>query len=236
MENIIVLDTETSKPEAGDYRFAQDTNLVFDIGFTVIDEDTYEIKHRYNALVEEIYTDHEIMHNFFFGDEALQWYEKQVQEGAIPVKPAAQITKEVQEIVKKYDVMIITAYNATFDVEAIKDTWRDLHAGEIFNFDDMIVWDIYHMACQALEHDDNYTIAAVENGFVTNKGNIQATAEAVYSYIKKDPNFVEDHTALSDAEIESEILAWLLEIEKKNNMSVYFDREPNQGAWRLVQK
>lgn len=232
--NIIVLDTETSKAGPGNYQFSPLSNLVFDIGFVIMCEDTYEIKYSYNALVEEVFNDSEIMSNFFFGEKAVAWYYKQAKSGQIPVKPARQIGEEIQKIVKEFDVDIVTAYNATFDVGAIKDTWRDLEAGLVFDFDEVIVWDLYHMACQALQYDENYAIAAVENNFLTDKGNVRATAEAVYAYIHNDFGFVEDHTALSDAQIEADILKWMLNNEKKN-MSIYYDRASNNQAWRLVQ-
>ena len=41
----------------------------------------------------------------------------------------------------------------------------------------------------------------------TNKGNIITNAEIVYQYVTDQEDFKEDHTALSDAIIESEILA-----------------------------
>lgn len=232
--NIIILDTETSKAAVNNYQFSQHSNLVFDIGLVVMDEDTYEIKHKYNAIVKEIYENKETMENFFFGEDALKWYDEQVRHGHIPVKPASEIGADIQKISNDYDVDVVSAYNATFDVDAIKDTWRDLKAGAVFDFDEVQVWDLYHMACQAVQHDENYKLAAVEYGFVTNSGNIRATAEAMYAYIKKDFNFIEDHTALSDAEIEAEILQWMLEKEKAD-MSIYFDRSPNSQAWRLIQ-
>ena len=51
-----------------------------------------------------------------------------------------------------------------------------------------------------------YNKFCAENGFVTAKGNIQMSAEVCYRFISGNVDFVEEHTALADCEIEMEIL------------------------------
>lgn len=51
-----------------------------------------------------------------------------------------------------------------------------------------------------------YNKFCCENGFVTAKGSIQMTAEVCYRFLSGEIDFVEEHTALADCEIEMEIL------------------------------
>ena len=72
------------------------------------------------------------------------------------------------------------------------------------------------------EHNPNGSLKKDANGnyikkvfYITEKGNISCSAEAVYSYLFKDKDFVEDHTALSDCEIEAKILQAVFDRKQK---------------------
>ena len=65
-----------------------------------------------------------------------------------------------------------------------------------------------------------------DNGYVTEKGNIQTKAEIVYRYLKNDKTFEEEHTGLSDCKIEYEILLTAIRTKKpiinKLNIDILF--------------
>ena len=174
------------------------------------------------------------MSKYVFDDEKLQWYKDEVAAGRLEVIPFAQMSKEVHAIIEEYDVEVFSAYNMGFDVRAVSDTAMSLKSGIFIDFDNEECWDLYHMACHALQGNDNYVVACMENGLVSPSGNIKANAEAVYSFITNNFAVIEDHTALSDAEIEADIMRWVLELEKEKQ--VYFKREIYSQAWRLVQR
>jgi histidinol phosphatase-like PHP family hydrolase len=54
---------------------------------------------------------------------------------------------------------------------------------------------------------DEYKKFCEEYNLYTESGNYSTTAEAVYRFISGDTEFIEEHTALADSEIECEILA-----------------------------
>ena len=54
--------------------------------------------------------------------------------------------------------------------------------------------------------DDTFRAWCEENNAFTESGHYSTTAEALTRYIRSDASFTEDHTALSDSEIEAEIL------------------------------
>lgn len=232
METIFIIDTETVNKNA-EFGFNANGNLVFDLGVVVWTTDG-TIVESYNAIVKEVWEDPTAMKNYVFSQDKLNWYKKEIAEGRLLVKPMKDVAAEMRTLYKKYKNPILSAYNVTFDIRAIKDTAIELKAGLVFDFDGAEVWDIYHMACQALKGNDNFITACVDNGFVTEKGNIKATAESVYSFIHSDYTFIEDHTALSDAVIEADILEWVLKLE--DSKKTYFNRDASSAAWRLVQK
>ena len=64
-------------------------------------------------------------------------------------------------------------------------------------------YDIWTMACMTLCQQKTF----LANAKYTKRGNIITNAETVYNYITDQTDFIEDHTAFSDACIEAEILA-----------------------------
>ena len=66
-----------------------------------------------------------------------------------------------------------------------------------------------------------YNKFCCENGFVTKSGNIQMTAEVCYRFISGDIEFVEEHTALADCEIEMEILRAVWDTHRKFTRNVH---------------
>ena len=59
--------------------------------------------------------------------------------------------------------------------------------------------------------DENFFKWAEEHDAFTESGNYSTTAETITQYIRNNPDFSEDHTALSDTLIETEILFYCLE-------------------------
>lgn len=66
-----------------------------------------------------------------------------------------------------------------------------------------------------------YNKFCCENGFVTKSGNIQMTAEICYRFISGDVEFVEEHTALADCEIEMQILRAVWATHRKFTRNVH---------------
>lgn len=83
--------------------------------------------------------------------------------------------------------------------------------------------DIWGLACTNIIQTNGYRNACLENGWISNSGTYFSTnAENAKRYIDDKYNFVEDHTALSDAEIETAILMKGLKNGKKIIGIIYF--------------
>ena len=73
-----------------------------------------------------------------------------------------------------------------------------------------------------------YNKFCCENGFVTKSGNIQMTAEVCYRFLSGDVSFEEEHTALSDCEIEAEILRAVWATHRKFERNIHKGDAPNR--------
>ena len=71
--------------------------------------------------------------------------------------------------------------------------------------------DIWCIACKYLLNSNNYKKMCLKSSKMSNTGLYFSTnAEVAMQYLSKKYDFIEDHTALSDAEIETEILFYCL--------------------------
>ena len=76
-----------------------------------------------------------------------------------------------------------------------------------------------------------YANIAREMGWVSPAGNIKTGAEFAHRYCSGDYSFIEDHTALSDARIETFIMAECFKLKKRVPYG-----KINGAPWRLVNK
>ena len=89
---------------------------------------------------------------------------------------------------------------------------------EIFRFRGGVypLFDIWALACKHIMDSDEYRDYAMDEGWVTDSGKYYKTsAEVAYRFISRNREFEEAHTALDDAELESEILASIIRKDKK---------------------
>lgn len=79
--------------------------------------------------------------------------------------------------------------------------------------------DLWGIACDRLINIDKYRNYCLQNGLVTDSAiYFKSSAETSFQYLMKNHSFIEDHTALSDAEIEAQILTKAL---KKGKVEPY---------------
>ena len=96
--------------------------------------------------------------------------------------------------------------------------------------------DLWGESCGRL--GNGYKEYCLKNGKISNSGIYFSTsAESVFSYYTRNAHFVEDHTALSDAKIENEILKRLLHDKKVTERIAPFPfRDLGRGLYCLVRK
>ena len=141
-------------------------------------------------------------------------YENRLASGKISaVATETDAFNIIRNLCHFYGVKYVMAYNTGFDL--VKTVCK--HLVPEFEF-----IDIYLMALQTICHQKKYTDFCRKNNFRSATGKSCATsAESVYAYIIKNPNYEEEHTALSDAYIEMEIFIRCLKMHKKFSKNIH---------------
>lgn len=214
----LILDTETTgninKP------------LCYDIGLVIIDR-AGKIYEQKSFIVKDIFDNKNLMDSAYYYSK-IPFYEKSIKQNIMYKTKLITIKQNIETLLKKYNIKEVYAYNCNFDKRALQNTnnviLKDLYG---FFFREMQYYCIWHMACQVLCNNRNYKNYCINNNFVSNKGNIQTSAEVVYRYITKNDNFIEEHTALADSKIEALILQAIWKKHKKVDKSI------NNHCWRI---
>ena len=195
-KTIMVLDTETCDL----------SGPVYDVGFTICNRKG-EISYRWNALVAEIFTDPDVMTGAYFAKKVFTHYAPMLDAGSISLLPWADIVSHIRNVCADYDVNVMAAYNLAFDRRVMRMTNEMLGDGKPVLPFAMDCLDIWRFACETKLSGKLYRQLAESQGWVSTAGNLRTGAEYAYRFCRGDWGFIEDHTALSDAEIETEILA-----------------------------
>jgi transposase-like protein len=229
MKNILVLDTETT----GD--FGQP--LIYDFGYKIINPKG-QVLFVKNAIVREVFENRFIMDKAYYA-EKIKKYQEMISNHEIEVEPYHKIIREFITVARKYKVEVISAYNLAFDIRAINGTMKmcysqgddDKILEKLINQKNKKLLCIWNLACETILDTDEYREFAKLNGKISEKGNYLTNAEVTYQYITQNLGFIEDHTALSDVNIEIDILLHILE-NYEGNLTYGL----HYGSWRKVQK
>lgn len=212
---VIVLDVETAN-------MAEDA-LVYDLGFGVYDKQGNEYE-SYSKVITNIFDkEKDLMQSAYYSEKLPQYYE-QLEKGTRERIGILQAKKFIREVMEKYGINEIYAYNANFDLTALNRTIRYVTKSKVryfFPYGTKVCC-IWHMACQVLCTQKTF----LKQGIRNDNGNLITNAERVYSYIK-NVDFQEEHTGLEDTRIEAQIMAWCFKQHKKMNRNI------NRVCWRI---
>lgn len=219
MKNVIlVIDTETVGLEGH----------VYDMGW-VITNKRGEVLAERNWLVQENFTNPKRMMGAFYAGKTFTHYAPMLQAGTITMRPWAEIVAVLLADIAAFAVQTVAAYNAGFDLRVIPQTHEDLTSEDWTAFDGLQVLDIWQFACETKLSQKSYIRIARELGWISPVGNIKTGAEFAYRYVSGDYSFIENHTALSDAQIEVAIMAECFRQKKAIPYGV-----TNASPWRIV--
>ena len=199
---------------------------VYDVGYTIHNR-RGEILTTYNALVAEIFTDASKMMGAFYAKKLFTHYAPMLDRGDIGLVSWADIVAQIQADVETFGVNVLAAYNLGFDRRVMRQTNGLLGNGPILPKIEML--DIWQFACETKLSTATYKQIARCNGWVSSKGNIRTGAEYAYRFCSGDFGFIEDHTALSDAIIETDILTACYASKKRVPYGIM-----NAQPWRIV--
>ena len=220
-KSIMVLDTEACDL-AGN---------VYDVGYTITNRKG-EVLSTFNALVLEIFTDASKMMGAFYAKKLFTHYAPMLNRSEVALMPWADIVAQIRYDMALYNVNVVSAYNLGFDRRVMRQTDALLRGGNGQNpivENGVELLDIWQFACETKLSQVTYKELARSRGWVSAKGNIRTGAEYAYRFCSGDHGFIEDHTALSDALIETDILAACYACKKTVPYGII-----NAQPWRIV--
>lgn len=223
----IVLDCETANTMEKPY--------IYDIGFIVRDTQGNVI-HKFSYLIEEIFCHKDLMLSAYYYDKVPLYLEK-LQNNEIKMVKWEKFRAIFFATIRQYNIREFYAYNASFDFyKALNATQEYFTHGKqkyFFTYQQnkaITIKCIWHMATQTVFKQKTFIKWALENGYYSDKRNILTNAETCYKWFTKNEEFEEEHTALSDTLIESEILTWCKRQKKAMKQTV------NSKCWKIPQE
>ena len=222
-EMYLVIDTETCN--------TVEQPLPYDIGFAICDKMGNITEERSYVVAETFLDMKDTMKSAYFAEKIPQYWED-IKNGSREIKSIYKIRKEVKDLMNKYNVKKVGAYNMGFDKRALNNVMRYTTKSFCrwffpFGTEFFCIW---HLATQTLLQQKTFFKMAEKNDWFSEKGNLLTNAEVTYNYIKKMSDFKEEHKGLEDVRIEIEIMAHCFRQHKKMNTNI------NTSCWRLVQK
>lgn len=221
---VLVLDTETTN---NIFTQKENDGLVYDLGFGVYDKKGKEYE-SYSFVISDIFdNEKELMQTAYYNWKLPQYYEE-LEKGTRKRISIFQAKKFVREIMEKYNIKEVYAYNMAFDYQTLNNTLRYVSKSKIryfFPYGTKVCC-IWNMACQVLGTQKTF----IKENVINEKGNLITNAERLYQYISKDKDFQEKHTGLEDVRIESKIMAKCFAQHKKMSKNIY------RACWNIPNK
>lgn len=198
--NVAIIDTETTK-----------SGMVYDFGIAILDLTTGNVVDTMNVIVEETFNDVSVMSTSYYACKIPSYFEA-INNGELEVLPFSECFKRFSALLAAHGVRSVWAYNMSFDYRALNRTIAELSNGFVTCFFPASVkcYDLMSSAINLVGNTRRYQKWAIEHDYVTPTGRARATAETMFRFIAGDESFIEDHTALSDAIVEADILAHLV--------------------------
>ena len=192
MKNYCIFDTETigiNKP------------FCYNIGYIIVNENGEHILKR-EYVVSEIWNNLPLFSTAYYAEKR-PIYETALKDKKIQKHSFNYICNVMRNDFTLFNVEYAYAFNSNFDerVFGFNCDWFKV----VNPFENIKVLDIRGYAHNFIVNN-SFKEFCEENEYFTESGNYSTTAETVYRYITSNTDFIESHTALSDSEIECEIL------------------------------
>lgn len=203
--NFIVLDTEGVTVGKPDKKNLGATALFYDFGFVVANRDG-ETLDKFSFVNTDVFNDYGVMQSAYYA-EKLPQYHAGIGESWIPAS-TLEIWHTFSKCVVEYGVRDIWAYNANYDNASVNYTISRKSNGFRRYFAPYgCKWrDIWDYAGSTICNTSKYVKWCRDNGLISAVGNPSTSADTVGKYLRGDMEYIEQHTALSDAEDELTIL------------------------------
>lgn len=196
-----------------------DARLAFDIAWIVKDSKGNTLE-ECNYLVREVvdtpFASILIRRDSFMKNKA-DFYIDGINFYSICVASLWDIWTDFCNISARHNAKVVMcAYNAKFDYNVLNDNMQTYYGMNFFEGTYEVV-DIMTMALATICDTNKYVRWCLLNGMTTEKGNVKTNAQTVYAYLTNNVDYVEEHHALADCEIEAQILFKARKYRKKHH-------------------
>lgn len=191
--NICIFDTETTSLEKP---------FCYNVGYIIRELETGARLVSREFVVEQIWHNLPLFESAYYADKR-PLYVSAMRARKVTMDKFGYICAQMRRDFKQYDVRGAYAFNSAFDEKVFNfncDWFKCINP-----FDEVPIFDIRGYVHEFLVTDDYKKWCEKYERF-SDSGNYSTTAETVYQYVSGEVDFSEAHTALDDAEIETEIL------------------------------
>ena len=191
--NICIFDTETT---------SLDKPFCYNIGYVIVNSATWETLVKREFVVEQVWHNLPLFESAYYAEKR-PLYVQAMRARKVTMDKFGYICAQMRRDFKQFDVRGAYAYNSAFDEKVFNfncDWFKCINP-----FDEIPIFDIRGYVHEFLVNLV-YKKVCEEHNYFTDTGNYSTTAETVYRIMFDKHDFIEDHTALSDALIESNIL------------------------------
>ncbi len=206
--NYLVFDTETANTPKIDGQLDTTSGQVYDLGGLVIDE-AGNVLDRFSLVNRDVFCDMpQAMKEAYYADK-IPAYWREIWAGERKVVNTYEMWKIFREKCKQWQVVAVVAHNASFDVRVLNSTMRYQSKSKRRYFlpYGVPVIDSMKLALATIAQTAEYKAFCESNGYMTKHAvpRPRVTAEVLWRYLNKTPDFIESHTGLEDATIEAAI-------------------------------
>lgn len=190
---ICVFDTETTSLEKP---------YCYNVGYLILDTESRACLVKREFVIEQIWHNLPLFNTAYYANKR-SIYVGAMRARTIRMEKFGYVTQQMLRDFRNYEVERAFAYNSAFDEKVFEfncDWFKVVNPFETVSISDIRGF-VHHFMI-----DDTFRAWCEENNSFTESGHYSTTAEALTRYIRSDASFIEDHTALSDSEIEAEIL------------------------------
>ena len=193
--NYLIFDTETTSLQKP---------FCYNVGYTIINNDG-DILEKREYVIEQCWNNLPLFSSAYYADKREIYVGKMRGKTAL-LRKWGYVTQQMIRDIKNFDVVCAYAYNSSFDEKVFNfncDWYKTINP-----FDTIPVYDIMGLVSEKIMFSPAFHDFCEKYEYFTDTGNYSTTAETVYRYITHNVEFVESHTALDDAEIETDILMY----------------------------
>lgn len=210
----VMIDTETAN--------SMEDPICYDISWQIIDSHGRVYENRSFAVYEVFYLMQDLMRTAYYNEKIPQYWE-QITKGEKLLVNLYGIKSQLEKDTRTYNCKFICAHNARFDYKSLHTTQRYITSSKYRWFVPFGLewWDTMKMAESTICKMPTYKRFCARNGYICKNGQVRKTAEILYRFITNNNEFIEEHKALEDVDIERQILAYCVRQKKKMRKNLW---------------